>query len=139
MAYQFHRPPPFQFPRGPPSPPDTNSETIAPGMPVPTMPSNLSLSGHEFDSGLATSSPDFSGSRIRKSSSIPYHPSGLRDIKDRQTSNHQRSNKSLIIVMPPSTLLHEREQPPALYNEPYQRLAQGVVMPLFPSVRAMRF
>lgn len=140
MASPFHRPPPFQFPRGPPSPPDTNPDSIFPGMPVPML-STQPLSGQDFglhDVGLLNPSPDMPGSRMRKSSSIPYHPTGLRDNKDKASSSQLRSGKPLIIVIPPSNLLQERGQAQIVTNGPYNRLSQGIVMPLFPSVCYVR-
>ncbi|KAF8974532.1 hypothetical protein BDZ97DRAFT_1911708 [Flammula alnicola] len=134
-ASPFHKPSPFQFPRAPPSPPDTNSDTIIPGMPIPMLSAAQSLSGQDFgvaEGGLASASPDTPGSRLRKSSSIPYHSSGFRENKDRTS---QRGGKPLIIVIPPPTLFQVPGQHgPTIASGPYHRLTQGVVMPLFPSM-----
>lgn len=119
----FHRSSPFEFPRAPPSPPETNADTIAAGM--------LPSAGTIHDYG----SPDTTHP-LRKSSSIPYHTSGFRESKDRAA---QRISKPLIIVIPPSTLIHEHGQGQTASNGPYHRLSHGVVMPLFPSVWVMRF
>ncbi|KAF9485326.1 hypothetical protein BDN70DRAFT_871349 [Pholiota conissans] len=133
MASPFHRPPPFQFPRGPPSPPDTNSDTVIPGMPIPIS-SSLPLSGQDFgahDTSLLNTSPD---PRLKKSSSIQYHLSGLRDTKDRASPSHLRGGKPLIIIIPPSNLLQDRGSTLTGVNGPLNRLSHGVVMPLFPSL-----
>ena len=124
-ASSFHRSSPFEFPRAPPSPPETNSDPISAGI------GNLPSAGAIHDYG----SPD-SAHPLRKSSSIPYHNSGFRESKDRPS---QRTSKPLIIVIPPSTLIHEHGQGQTASNGPYHRLSHGVVMPLFPSVRVVRF
>lgn len=130
-----HKPSSFQFPRGaPPSPPETHSEAMTLAAPQVLSVGN-SIGGQDYfphDVPLASASPDTAGSRFRKTSSIPYHSSGLRETRERPP---QRSTKSLIIVIPPSTLTQEHgQQGHSLSNGPYHRLVQGVVMPLFPSV-----
>ncbi|KIM46148.1 hypothetical protein M413DRAFT_441214 [Hebeloma cylindrosporum] len=119
-ASPFHKPSPFEFPRPPPSPPETNSDTVAAGIGV--LPSAGAL--HDYGS------PDTTNP-LRKSSSIPYHNSGFRESKDRAT---QRTSKPLIIVIPPSTLIHEHGLGQTASNGPYHRVSHGVVMPLFPSI-----
>ncbi|KAF8913934.1 hypothetical protein CPB84DRAFT_1757948 [Gymnopilus junonius] len=98
------------------------------------LPHNLAV--HDLgisDGALPGPSPDPS-SRGKRSSSIPYHSAAFpfREPKDR--SSH-RTGKSLIIVIPPSTLIQEHgRHGHTLSNGPYHRLSQGVVMPLFPSL-----
>ena len=127
-ASPFHKPSPFDFL---PSPPETHSDTLT-GLPPHMLPQNLAV--HDLgitDSALPGPSPD-TPSRGKRSSSIPFHSATFREVKDRGS---QRTGKSLIIVVPPSTLIQEHGQHGhTLSNGPYHRLSQGVVMPLFPSV-----
>lgn len=137
-ASPFHKPKPFEFPRGLPSPPETNPDMFSAAVPlVSSAPANT---GQEFTTGDAPHSVGANGetptSRLRKSSSIPYHSSpGFRENKDRSS---QRVSKALIIVIPPSTLLQEHGRNVMLTSGPYHRLSQGIVMPLLPSVRYVR-
>ena len=127
-ASPFHKPSPFDFL---PSPPETHSDTLT-GLPPHMLPQNLAV--HDLgitDSALPGPSPD-TPSRGKRSSSIPFHSATFREVKDRGS---QRTGKSPIIVVPPSTLIQEHGQHGhTLSNGPYHRLSQGVVMPLFPSV-----
>ncbi|KAF8165310.1 hypothetical protein B0H34DRAFT_855699 [Crassisporium funariophilum] len=129
----FHKPPPFEFPLLLPSPPDTNSESIAA---VPHMLPSTSAGLPEFgihEHNLGNASSETAGTRFRRSSSIPYHSSGLREQKEKAAGH--RPNKSLIIVIPPATLVQEHgHHGPTLSNGPFHRLSQGVVMPLLPSM-----
>ncbi|KAF8812476.1 hypothetical protein BYT27DRAFT_7182923 [Phlegmacium glaucopus] len=121
----FHKPSPSDSSLLIPSPPESYSDTITP---FPPNPANLQ---DLFNNSFANASPESAGTRLRKSSSIPYHSSSLRDNKEKG----QRSGKSLIIVIPPPTLLYDHgnfaHTPP---NGPFHRLSEGVTMPLFPSM-----
>ena len=123
----FHRPSPFDSPLTP-CLPKSHSDTITA---FPPNPANLpDLINH----GFSNTSPESAGTRFRKSSSIPYHSSSLRDNKEKG----QRSGKPLIIVIPPPTLVYDHDQfAHTLSNGPFHRLSEGVVMPLFPSVRTV--
>ncbi|KDR83704.1 hypothetical protein GALMADRAFT_133125 [Galerina marginata CBS 339.88] len=137
-ASPFHKPSPFEFPRALPSPPETHSDTITGPAHITT--STYILAAQDpglvpglVDTGLAGTSPD-TPSRARRSGSIPYHNTGFRETKERAA---QRSGKSLIIVIPPPTLIQEHGQHPhTISSGPYHRLSQGVVMSLFPSMFA---
>lgn len=128
----FHKPSPFDAPLLIPSPPESHSDTITP---YPLNPANLQdLGGLNNHHSFATASPESAGTRFRKSSSIPYHSSNLRDNREKG----QRSGKSLIIVIPPPTLVYDHgDIAHTLSNGPFHRLSEGVTMPLFPSVRAV--
>ncbi|KAF4619766.1 hypothetical protein D9613_005039 [Agrocybe pediades] len=132
----FHKPSPFEFPRAPISPPETHSDTfVAHTMPVPVSmpaPSTHILAGQDYgmpDVGASTSILD--SPRVKRPSSIPYHHSNAsRENKDRVL---QKNGKTLILVIPPSTLIQENGR---LSHNPYHRLSQGVVVPLLPSMFA---
>lgn len=104
------------------------------GMPPNLLSSAQSLAGQDYvsagDAGLASSGTDTPSSRLRKTSSIPYHSPGFRPENKERPS--QRIGKALIIVIPPPTLLQEHGH--ELSNGPFHRLSHGVVMPLLPSV-----
>lgn len=132
-ASPFHKPKPFEFPRGLPSPPETNPDMFSTPAQISSAQANA---GQEFTASDAPySAGDIPTSRLRKPSSIPYHSPGFRDNKDRSS---QRVNKALIIVIPPSTLLQEHGRDVTLTSGPYHRLSQGIVMPLLPSVRPVK-
>ncbi|ESK96032.1 salivary gland secretion 1 [Moniliophthora roreri MCA 2997] len=138
-ASPFHKPSPFEFPRGVPlSPPETNSEQVGPY----TLPStSASVAGgmetHTAESDYLQYSPHHPGLesasvRLRRGPSLLYHSSGLRESKERTV---QRSSRSFIIVIPPSILLQEHGQlGHTLSLGPRHRLAQGMLMPLFPTM-----
>lgn len=73
------------------------------------------------------------GARFRRVSSLAYHSSGLRETRERSA---QRNFKSFIIVIPPTSLVHEYGPlGHTLSSGPPHRLGQGLLMPLFPTVR----
>ncbi|TFK43498.1 hypothetical protein BDQ12DRAFT_675075 [Crucibulum laeve] len=133
-ASLFHKPSPFEFPRAPLSPPDTNVESITPAqMPTPSV-----AAGHDYrqvDNAFpsAGSSMDTPGSRFRRVSSIAYHNSGLRESRERAAP--KSSCKSFVIVVPPLSLIQEHGQlGHTLSTGPQHRLSQGIIMPLFPTM-----
>ncbi|KAH9482690.1 hypothetical protein JR316_0004790 [Psilocybe cubensis] len=131
-ASPFHKPSPFEFPRGPLSPPDTNTDTVVgSGLILPASNHPAVQDSGSLDTGIQSAHD--SPLRGKKSSSIPYHNTSFRESKERAI---QRNNvKSLIIVMPPSTLLQgygPRGQ--TVTNGPFHRLTQGIVMPILPSM-----
>ncbi|KAJ3515117.1 hypothetical protein NLJ89_g1963 [Agrocybe chaxingu] len=136
-ASPFHKPSPFVFPpiQAPPSPPETHSDTIALG--PQTGPPLHPFGSQDYilnEASLATGSPDTSGSRFKRGSSLPYHSSGIRDNKDRATP---RSAKALVIIIPPSPLVQDYSRlGHASHIGASNRLSQGVVMPLFPTLFA---
>ncbi|TFK75874.1 hypothetical protein BDN72DRAFT_785971 [Pluteus cervinus] len=86
--------------------------------------------GHaEMDMSAVTDTP---GSRLRRGPSIAYHHSSLRESRERAV---QRSSKSFIIVIPPTSFAQERGQlGHTLASGPGHRLNQGILMPLFPTM-----
>lgn len=139
-AHTFHKPAPFEFPRAPLSPPDTNNETIGPSQ-VPTIISVVGPPNHHDMESSSNSLPPHialtdltSGSRMRRGpSSISYHNSGLKESREKTV---QRGSKSFVIVIPPSSFAQERGQlGHTLSMGPSHRLNQGLLMPLFPTVR----
>ncbi|KAF9009033.1 hypothetical protein BDQ17DRAFT_1349409 [Cyathus striatus] len=127
----FHKPAPFLFPSLPLSPPETSTDvgTVVPG----TM--NNPLDSGRPAGGLAASTPpDLPAARPRKVSSIHYHSSPLRDSRERTP---HRSHKSLVIVIPPNSLIQQHGQlGHTLSTGPQHRLSQGVMMPLLPTMYA---
>lgn len=133
-ASPFHKPAPFEFPRIPFSPPETQADTNA----LTQMPSSLSVvggAGHielEAISGLPSTTDSPGGSKFRRGPSIAYHHSGLRESREKTV---QRSSKSFIVVIPPVSFTQERGQlGHTLASGPAHRLTQGILMPLFPTV-----
>lgn len=135
-ASPFHKPSPFEFPKAPLSPPETNAEMIGPAR-IPT--SGYIAGSHEQRasdveslSGVPTSGLESAGARFRRVSSIAYHNSGVRESPAR---NPQRSPKAFIIIIPPATFAHGHGQlGHTLSSGPRHRLSQGLLMPLFPTV-----
>lgn len=134
----FHKPSPFEFPRPPLSPPDTNVDVVGPAQ----MPTYTATSIHDLRQGdteppapYPPSSTETPG-RFRKVSSIAYHNSGLRDSRERTV---QRSSRAFIIVIPPSAFVQEHGQlGHTLSSGPRHRLSQGLLMPLLPTVCLFR-
>ncbi|CAA7259799.1 unnamed protein product [Cyclocybe aegerita] len=136
-ASLFHKPSPFVFPpiQAPPSPPETHSDTITLGPQTGPPPHPFGSQDYIInEASLATGSPDTSGSRFKRGSSLPYHSSGVRDNKERGTP---RSAKALVIIIPPSPLVQDYSRlGHASHVGASNRLSQGVVMPLFPTLFA---
>jgi hypothetical protein len=131
----FNKPSPFQFPRVPLSPPETSTEQFPPS----SLSASISVAGG-ID-GLPHVEPDLSrsqgsetpGSRFRRGvSSLAYHNSGLRDARERGVS---RNYRYFVIIVPPPTFVHDHGQlGHTLSLGPQNRLSQGLLMPLFPTV-----
>jgi hypothetical protein len=136
-ASPFHKPSPFEFPKAPLSPPETNADFVGPGR----MPTTRYVTGEqrpsdmESLSGVPASGLESAGARFRRVSSIAYHNSGVRESPARTP---QRSPKAFIIVIPPATFTQEHGQlGHTLSSGPRHRLSQGLLMPLFPTVRSL--
>lgn len=132
----FRKPIPFEFPRTlPVTPPETNSDSAGPSglMHEPTISVAGGIEALQSESDfLHFHGTDSMGTRPRRGPSLPYHSSGIREAKERTV---QRSLKSFIIVVPPSILLQEHGQlGHTLSLGPRHRLAQGMLMPIFPTV-----
>jgi hypothetical protein len=62
-----------------------------------------------------------------------YHNSGLRESRERTV---QRSSRSFVVVLPPPSLPQDHGHlGHTLSSGPRHRLSQGLLMPLFPTVR----
>ncbi|KAK7061748.1 hypothetical protein R3P38DRAFT_2831330 [Favolaschia claudopus] len=137
-ASPFHKPSPFEFPQR-----TVSSETIPnhhghAQLPTPA-PTSI-VGAHDphateyFDTPTASiSAAEAPGSRFRKAaSSIVYHHSGLRESRERTV---QRNSRSFVVVLPPTSLPQDHGHlGHTLSSGPRNRLAQGLLMPLFPTM-----
>lgn len=135
-ASPFHKPSPFEFPHPvhPISPPDTDSEVGAPVLPS-VLGSNQAMLGVEFDQAttLSAGQSETPTARFKRVSTLAYHNSGHRESRERST---QRSSKSLVVVIPPGSFSQQHGQlGHTLSSGPQSRLSNGILMPLFPTVR----
>ncbi|KAG6916287.1 hypothetical protein DXG01_007528 [Tephrocybe rancida] len=136
LPWSSHKPSPFQFPRPPLSPPETNVDVIGPS-PVPY--SAAQSRGHELgpietepSPAHSAPTPESAGARFRKISSIAYHSSGLKESRERTL---QRTPKAFVIIVPPSSLIQEHGQlGNTLASGPRHRLSNGLLMPLLPTM-----
>ncbi|PPQ98555.1 hypothetical protein CVT24_004046 [Panaeolus cyanescens] len=130
----FHKPSPFQFPHVLPSPPETQAESITM---TPALPPSVAAGVHDHginEFTLGTSFTPDQSSRIRRSSSIAYNTSSLREPKERPI---QRPSKPLVIIIPPPGLIPAYAQTSSAFSMgPPSRMLQGTIMPLLPSMFA---
>lgn len=111
------------------SPPETDQESL----PVQLPPASL-VAGAELEQlgHPALSFPERSKFQSRRTSSLSYQNSGVRDNRDRTPS---RASKSLIVVLPPPDFPVDHGQlGTVLSMGPHHRLSQGMLMPLFPTM-----
>ncbi|KAF5369924.1 hypothetical protein D9758_001014 [Tetrapyrgos nigripes] len=136
-ASPFNKPSPFQFPRVPLSPPETNSDHV----PASSLSASVSVAGGidglpnvEPDQSRSQSSDSPSARFRRGLSSLAYHSSGLRDARERGVS---RNYRYFVIVVPPPAFVQDHGQlGHTLSLGPQHRLGQGMLMPLFPTMYA---
>ena len=128
----FHKPSPYDLPRPSqlPTPPDTEPEfagfTHPQGMAPPATAEADPLS---LQTNLAH---DAHVSRMRRVSTLSYRNTGLRDTRERSSSGQ---TKWLIVVVPPPSLSKAHGNlGHTLASGPPDRLHQGTLMPLFPTV-----
>ncbi|KAG6854817.1 hypothetical protein C0991_001244 [Blastosporella zonata] len=133
----FHKPSPFQFPRAPLSPPDTNVDAIGPSL-MPYTATHLGsheLRPNETELPHARSAPapgDAAAARFKKISSIAYQSSGIKESRERTP---QRAPRGFVIIIPPNSLIQEHGQlGNTLASGPRHRLSNGLLMPLFPTM-----
>ncbi|KAG1755657.1 hypothetical protein EDB19DRAFT_1956059 [Suillus lakei] len=111
------------------SPPETEQESLPAQLP----PASL-VAGAELEQ-LAHSAlgfPERSKFQSRRTSTLSYQNSGVRDNRDRTPS---RGSKSLIVVLPPPDFPVDHGQlGNVLSMGPRHRLSQGILMPLFPTM-----
>lgn len=133
-ASPFHKPSPFEFPQ--------RSGSIE-GLPsahpqLPTPASTSIVGGQDPHAAEYFETPSASiadpTSRFRRAaSSIVYHSSGLRESRERTV---QRASRSFLVVLPPPSLPQDHGHlGHTLASGPRHRLSQGLLMPLFPTVR----
>ncbi|KAG2042809.1 hypothetical protein BDR03DRAFT_1005732 [Suillus americanus] len=111
------------------SPPETDQESL----PVQLPPASL-VAGAELEqlAHSALSFPERSKFQSRRTSTLSYQNSGVRDNRDRTPS---RASKSLIVVLPPPDFPVDHGQlGNVLSMGPRHRLSQGILMPLFPTM-----
>lgn len=136
----------FEFPRPGPllTPPDTESEYQVPlthpvQMPVPVAPPTQSIPlpvdiepphSHRSVPSIATEVP-----ASRKYSTLSYFNSGPREARDRVVQR-TASVRWLVIVVPPLSVVTEQGRlGHTLAIGSPERLSQGILMPLYPTVR----
>ncbi|KIY49213.1 hypothetical protein FISHEDRAFT_72558 [Fistulina hepatica ATCC 64428] len=113
-----------------------------PGQPFHTAPASFVFpSRRQPDSGdaIARSTdpdpfeyPHTQNCNYRKVSSLGYHNT---DVKQSQERTVQRCCKAFVVVVPPSSLLLEHSRlGHTLSSGPPHRLAQGILLPLFPTI-----
>ena len=129
----YNKPSPFDLPRAvqPLTPPDTDSEFV--GQPFRSAPVN-GTDALDSDplapqaSAVETSTPFF-----RRQPSVAYIHSGPRDFRER--SLQRSSIKWLVVVVPPASFSREHGHlGHTLSSGSPNRLSQGILMPLFPTV-----
>ncbi|KAI0268285.1 hypothetical protein BC834DRAFT_868729 [Gloeopeniophorella convolvens] len=125
----FHKPPPIDFGRSNqlPTPPETDStDFLASGH--PTLASLSAAGPAEVDAHNSSSM----AAPVRRVSTLSYHNSPLRDPRDR---GNPRQSRWLVVIIPPGTLTHEHGPlGHTLASGPSQRLSQGILMPLMPTM-----
>ncbi|KAG6844912.1 hypothetical protein H0H87_002611 [Tephrocybe sp. NHM501043] len=128
----FPRPSPFQFPRAPLSPPDTNADIIGPSFTThnPAYSTSHEFRPNENEFPPVRSAPtETAGARFRK---MAYHSSGLKESREKTP---QRAPKAFVIVIPPNSVVQEHGQlGNTLASGPRHRLSNGLLIPLFPTM-----
>ncbi|THH15497.1 hypothetical protein EW146_g4987 [Bondarzewia mesenterica] len=127
----FHKPSPFDVPRHAqlPTPPDTEPDFVGVTQAHTTLGPGAEVEPSTLQANLV---PDAHGSRFRRVSTLSYRNTGIRDSRDRSGSGH---SKWLIVVMPPASVSKMHGQlGHTLASGPPERLSQGILMPLFPTM-----
>ncbi|KAG2141733.1 uncharacterized protein EDB93DRAFT_621944 [Suillus bovinus] len=108
------------------SPPETDQESLPVQLPQASLIAGAELEqlGHS-----ALGFPERSKFQSRRTSTLPYQNSGVRDNRDRTPS---RASKYLIVVLPPPDFPVDHGQLGNL--GPRHRLSQGILMPLLPTM-----
>jgi len=110
------------------SPPETTAESVPPSF------KQTKLFEADVESENARASQETPAARFRRVSSLAYNGPGSQE-RPQVRSQH----KAFIVVVPPQSLLQE----PGLFGStlssgPTHRLSQGILMPLFPTVRTRK-
>ena len=128
----FHKPYPYDSPRPSqlPTPPDTEPEFTGFTHPQGIVPAATTEADPlSLQTNLAH---DAHVSRMRRVSTLSYRNTGLRDNRERSSSGQ---TKWLIVVVPPPSLSKAHGNlGHTLASGPPDRLPQGTLMPLFPTV-----
>lgn len=123
----------FSHPSQLPTPPETDADVLV-GARHPIDQMNASAS-HISDQD--TNPQPSVGVPFRRVSTLAYHSSPLRDPRDRSNG---RQSRWLIVVIPPASLVQDHGPlGNTLTSGPAQRLSQGILMPLQPTVRIHAF
>ena len=121
----------FSRPSQLPTPPETDSDFLPGGHHTVDLMNASGIHGADLDLNPHPSS--FGGVPCRRVSTLTYHNSPLRDPRERP---NVRQSRWLIIVIPPPSLVQDHGPlGHTLTSGPSQRLSQGIVMPLQPTVR----
>lgn len=113
----------------PPSPPETDQESFHAQVPAAYLVARAELDQLAHSTSTL---PERSKIQYRKTSTLPFQNSGLRDNRDRIIS---RGSRNLIVVLPPSDFpLDHGQLDNVLSMGPRHRLPQGILMPLYPTV-----
>jgi hypothetical protein len=112
-----------------PTPPDTDADVLVGARhPIDLM----NASGSHISDQDTNPQPSVSVP-FRRVSTLAYHNSPLRDPRDRSIG---RQSRWLIVVIPPASLVQDHGPlGHTLTSGPRQRLSQGILMPLQPTVR----
>ncbi|KAI0254668.1 hypothetical protein BJV78DRAFT_1359146 [Lactifluus subvellereus] len=117
----------FSRPRQLPTPPETDTDFLAGGH------HNIDLNASSVNVADSDMNPlPFTSAPFRRVSTLAYHSSPLRDPRERASIRHPRW---LVVVMPPASLVQEHGPfGHTLAFGPSQRLSQGILMPLLPTM-----
>lgn len=120
----------FGYPSQLPTPPETDADVLV-GARHPVDLMNAPGSDQETNPQPSISVP------VRRVSTLTYHNSPLRDPRERFSG---RQSRWLIVVIPPASLVQDHGPlGHTLTSGPTQRLSQGILMPLQPTVRVYVF
>jgi hypothetical protein len=114
-----------------PTPPETDADVLVGARhPIDLMNASASHISDQDTNPQPSVSVPFPSRRV---STLAYHSSPLRDPRDRSGG---RQSRWLIVVIPPASLVQDHGPlGHTLTSGPTQRLSQGILMPLQPTVR----
>ena len=110
-----------------PTPPETDTDFLGGGGHH-----TIDLMNAPGVADLDMNSHPSAGAPFRRVSTLAYHNSPFRELREKTTT---RQPRWLIVVIPPAWLVQEHGPfGHTLASGPPQRLSQGVLMPLLPTV-----
>ena len=123
-----------------PTPPEIDTDFVAGGHQTVDLMNASGVHGAEPDLNGLNPHP-FAGVPFRRVSTLAYHNSPLRDpLREPRERPNVRQSRWLIIVIPPPSLVQDHGLlGHTLTSGPSQRLSQGIMMPLQPTVREQGF